>query len=240
MKFQHQDYTTITNLKFKDLYPKVHSALNQYYPVGLRASNEKYKNYVGYKALESLLQRKFENPDYIKEKWDNSFLDKIKSITDYRVEGATFGFAPNFGGSIIVNQSGDLRYTTKLDFFVSFLYNFFSIQVVYSDKFVVYKREHLPDKIGSGILKIVVSPVKKEFEELFLKIENLIREEFDNAFFMPFRFDITKIEKFETPSSVSLDFSEPVSSAFFHKGYLLNEGMKILGNLDYKIEPLQL
>jgi len=62
----------------------------------------------------------------------------------------------------------------------------------------------------------------------------LIVEDFKNAHFLPFRFDLTKLKDFETSTSISRDFSTPISNAFFHKGKLVNQNTKIVGDIDYQ------
>ena len=238
MKYKFQEYKKITNKTFQSQYPILHSALNQHYPVGLKSSDKKYRDYIGYKSLEHIIVRNIENPKYLKKQWDDNFLKKVKSITNYSVRGATFGYFPNYGGEIILKQSNDLRYFTKLQFFVSFIYNYYSIHIVDTNRFITYQREFLPDTTGIGTLKVIVSPIESEYGELFNKISDLIKIEFDNAKFIPFRFDITKLIDFEVHYEHSTDFCDPISKAFFHKGNILNEKTEIIGNIDYKIDEL--
>lgn len=154
----------------------------------------------------------------------------------YDVIGATYGLVPNYGGKVLLEQSDDLRYSTELYFFVSLINNFYSIQIVYSDKYSTFKRDFLPDITGYGIKKIIVSPINEHFGDAFSQIDEMIKSKFDNSIFLPFRFDVTKLENFEVPYSPSLDFCTQISKAFFHKGIQLNEQTEIIGDIDYKID----
>ena len=209
-----------------------------YYPIGLKSVDDKYSSYIGQKNLKRLIKNNIENSENFKLRWTNGFLKKVSQETNYHVLGATFGLVPNYGGKIILKQSDDLRFSTEIHFFVSLINNLYSIQIVYSDKFTTYEREFLSDITGYGINKIIVSPIDNEFGELFLKLENLIKENFLDAKFLPFRFDLIKLNKFEVPYEYSKDFCTQISKAFFHKGKLMHEKTLIIGNIDYKIDEL--
>jgi len=239
-EYDFLNYETINNKELKIRYPAIHFALNRYYPVGLKALSEEYSSFIGYKSLVQLIVRNIEHPEYMKKQWDDGFLKELSSVTGFSVEGATYGYAPNFGGRIVLEQSNDLRYSTSLCFYYSFIHNFYSIHIEYSDKFITYQRNHLPNTTAQGNLKLMVSPVKGEYQELFNQVEKLMCVRFNNPKFIPFRFDITKLKDFETPTSVSLDFSTPISDAFFHKCKLLNGGTEIIGDVDYRMDEISM
>lgn len=62
-----------------------------------------------------------------------------------KIFGATHGHSPNYGGVIKLNKSNEERHYKELHFYVSLIFNYFSIQIVEADNFMIHKREHLPD-----------------------------------------------------------------------------------------------
>ncbi|WP_452219614.1 hypothetical protein [Lacinutrix salivirga] len=238
MNYDYQKHEIITNYDLKQDYPNLHFYLNLYYPVGIKSSDDKYKSYIGQKNLSRNIKDKIENNEHLKLYWTNGFLKKISQEINYQTLDATYGLVPNYGGRIILNQSDNLRFSTELQFFVSLINNFYSIQIIYSDKYTSYEHDFSINTTGYGINTIIVSPIKKKYGELFLKIENLIKEEFLDASFIPFRFNLTKLKDFEVPYEFSKDFQTSISKAFFHKGKLLHENTEIIGDIDYKIDKL--
>lgn len=56
MKFEYQEYKIINNEFFMNKYAALYSSLSLYYPVGLKSSDEKYKSFIGQKALIGLIE----------------------------------------------------------------------------------------------------------------------------------------------------------------------------------------
>lgn len=239
MSFEYQKYQILTNKEFRKAYPMVHFYLNSIYPVGLKVSDEHYKTFIGQKVVDSLIEDNIVNSKNLNSKWTNGFLKKVSEKTNHEVYGATFGLVPNFGGKMVLKESDDLRYSTELCFFVSLLYNFYSIQIEFIDKFTTYHRPFLPDTTGYGTKKIVVSPIENKYGNLFQQIDELIISEFEDAKFLPFRFDLIKLKDFEVSHHYSSDFCTQISKAFFCKGLSINEKTEIIGDIDYKMNKVK-
>ncbi|WP_336128461.1 hypothetical protein [Mesoflavibacter sp. CH_XMU1422-2] len=236
MKYTYQNYKKINKNELFLTYPRLFTLLNSYYPLGIRAMNPDYNEYIGFKKLQKLILTSLKNSNSNKPKWANEFLEKVKKITNCEVIDTTYGNSPNYSGEIIIETSENCRYTTKMIFFVSFINNYYSIQIIKTDKLVNFESEFSPNKTGIGILEIVVSPTEKRNKKLFINLDNLIRSEFKDAIFLPFKFDLIKLEEFETPLNITIDFSSPISSGFFNKGNILNEKTNIIGDVNYKLE----
>jgi len=238
MNTTNNNYGTINRNEFKNSFPKLYDLINKYYPLGIRSFNDNYKDHKGFNELNKIILKKFRDKKQIEKNWINKVLNKIRESVNYEVNNSSFGFMPNYGGSIVLNKSADFRFSTKMVFFVSFIENFYSIQIILEDKSFTYKRKHLPDILGYGTPKVIVSPIKDLYGDLFNKLERIIKFEFSDALFIPFRFDITKLVGFETPLTVQSAFSTEISHAFFKKSFLLNSNTEIIGDIDYKISEL--
>lgn len=217
----------------REAYPKVCLYLNKFY-----SYNIKEKDHIDYNRVDLLnevIGKNILEREIYEKKWKVGFLDKLSKKINYEIIDATHGLVPNFGGRIILNKSEN-NSKKELLFFVSLITNYYSIQIINIDKYII-SNEYFTNKEAMGVKKIVVSPLEIENGSLFIEIEKFICSKIDNAKFLPFKFDTIKLEKFEVPYKYVKDFST-VSDAFFHKGLTLHKDTEIIGNIEYKIDKI--
>jgi hypothetical protein len=91
---------------------------------------------------------------------------------------------------------------------------------------------------NKDIKEIYVSPPNNQYGNLFNKIDDFISNQLKGAKFLPFRFDLIRIENFQVFYKDSVDYNT-VSDAFFHKGFFFDSNCLIFGDIDYKILDLE-
>lgn len=215
-------------------YPSVFSHLHKFYTIQI--SKKEKLNYKKNELLNEVINKNIiENSTYQKQ-WKNIFINKLSKIINYEIIDATHGLSPNFGGRIILNKSEDNKKNKELFFFISFITNYYSIQIVNFDKYII-SNKYFSNKEAFGIKKIIVSPLENENENLFKEIEEFICNTIDNAKFLPFKFDTIKIENFQVPYKYVKDYST-ISDGFFNKGLIFHEETEIIGDIEYKIDNI--
>ncbi|MCO6175168.1 hypothetical protein NHF50_08915 [Flavobacterium sp. NRK F10] len=219
-----------------DLYPKLFESLRKYYPFEITKDKKDYYNFNGLKLLNSIIETNIISEQQFHDKWVKGFLDKIHNSTNYKIIGATYGIVPNIGGRIILEENQD--HTLELHFFVSLIENYYSIQIVKICEIQYYNSYLKIIKSGKGLKEIYVSPPDNKYGELFNKIDNFICSELNGAKFLPFRFDLVRIENFQVFYKDTIDYST-ISDCFFHKGFLYDKDCSIFGDIDYKISYLK-
>lgn len=230
------EFITYNIIDIKTKYPKLFETIKEYHPLEIKKNEEDYISFRGLKLLNNIIESNIISPKGFQDKWEKGFLDKLSDVINYNVIGATYGIVPNVGARIILEKNKDS--SLELIFFVSLIKNYYSIQIVkvceieyYNDCLKILKR-------GKGIKEIYVSPPNNQYGNLFNKIDDFISNQLKGAKFLPFRFDLIRIENFQVFYKDSVDYNT-VSDAFFHKGFFFDSNCLIFGDIDYKILDLE-
>ena len=140
----------ISNKELREKAFAVFAAINLTYPVGMSKSDEKYFNYIGIKSIINEINNNILDDEVFKSKWENGLLSRLSERIGHKVIGATLGLVPNIGGFIVLEESDDLRLSKAIHFYVSFVFHFYSIQMVSVDKFMEYTFNDM-DVVGYGL-----------------------------------------------------------------------------------------
>lgn len=227
--------------KLKINAPKIFEILNYYYPLGYSKEDKEYLDYKGIKELLSLISDKISGKNDFYKNWQNDVCLEIENLLGKKVIGASFGLVPNFGGRINLSNNPSQNYYDELQFYVSFLKNIYSIQVLRVCKNMKVKGwGRFRDYEGEGIETLIVSPVKGYYEDEFNKVENFIKNKFKEATFLPYSIDVLKIEGLDV-TYCDIEYC-PVGEAFFSRylplNYYFNTIPVIIGDVDYKLDKL--
>lgn len=222
---------SITIKELKKLYPNLANTLDFYYPIGIKQEDPIYNKYVGTQVLNSIIEENIVNNEIFVSRWEKDFLGELEKRINHKIIGATLGLVPNIGGLIELYESDDLRNLHQIHFYVSLLKNYYSIQIIKSYKYM--KQEN--GDIGWGAEELIVSPVEGFYKELFLEIENYIKEKLPDSKFLPYSIDKLKLEGLQVNYSFLEDCE--IGRGFFHK-FFAYESIKISGDPDYRINEL--
>ena len=149
---------------------------------------------------------------------------------------------PNYGGIIELENSNSGN-IVELHFYMSFISNVYSIQIVYkkNDMLIKIREGYLDDYVGVGLEKLVVSPTKDHYYNEFFIVEDLLKKEFENSIFLSYAIEKLKINNLEVTYMDKCNCT--VGEAFFHKGmplnYYIGEIPFIIGDENYKINVLK-
>lgn len=221
----------ITIKELKKKYPNLANTIDYYYPIGIKMEDPIYKEYVGNQILNSIIEENILNNEIFVSRWEKDFLGELEKRINRKIIGATLGLVPNIGGLIELYESDDLCELHQIHFYVSLIKNYYSIQFVKSNKYMKHQRGN----IGWGAEELIVSPVDNYYKELFLEIENYIREKLPDAKFLPYSIECLKLEGLQVNYSVLEDCE--IGRGFFHK-FFAYEAKKVIGDINYRIEEI--
>ncbi|MCL9808979.1 hypothetical protein [Flavobacterium luminosum] len=225
---------SLEELKFYQ--PTIYNIVSKYYPLGIKKNSKAYQNHIGIIFLKNEIINKIENKDNFNENWEESVLLDIKnSFKNYTVTGATYGFVPNYGGIIQLEQSNKTNLTVELHFYVSFIENIFTIQIVSLDNSIEINYETGSIQ-GPKIKELIVSPVEGYYKDIFLTVENTIRDRFKNSKFLPYSIESIELSNFEVFYTEGKNCH--LGQAFFLKGFPYTVPEKIIGDINYKIDEI--
>ncbi len=230
--------------KLKKSAPKIYDILEFYYPFLLfKKEQTEYWNYHGIKSMITMINTNIVNEINFDKNWTVGICKELESLLNRKITGATFGLTPDYGGIIELENNIDSQMMVELHFYISFLKNVYSIQIVYLNKNMKIRRnmKYVKDFYGKGIETLVVSPIKGYYDNEFNIIESFIDNKFKKAIFLPYSIDILKLKGLEvtyTDKEVCT-----VGDAFFNKGLPINYYYEsipyIIGDKNYKIEKLK-
>lgn len=223
------EYSIWNKKTLKENYPNVFFHLHRFY------FNTPNKN--GVDPLNEVIEKNILKREIYERNWEKGFLEKLSRKINHEVIGATYGLAPSLGGKIILKKNDTNERIEELVFFVSLLTNYYSIQIVEIDKFII-SNDYFSNKEAWGVKKIVVSPIPEENGNLFKVVENFISEEIQNAKILPFRFDTIKVKNFQVEYKYVKDYSS-ISDGFFNKGLIFHKDTQVIGDIDYMIYEIE-
>ncbi|MBL4879786.1 MAG: hypothetical protein JKX82_00545 [Oleispira sp.] len=222
-----------------DLYPEIFRVLTKFYPIGYHYESEKFQNHLSTQLVQKLIKEKIENKENLKL-WQDDFCSILSKSVGLQVIGATFGVSPAYGAKIIIEENLDRDLTIELHIKLSLLGHFYSIQIGYINSRMKMKSDYdyLDDITGYGLEKLVISPIDGHYGDIFMKVENSIREYFQDGIFLPYKLDITRLSGLTTYYNEMVD--SPIGMAFFRNFMPINyyKPPELLGNPNYMIEKL--
>ncbi|QOG04817.1 hypothetical protein [Flavobacterium sp. MDT1-60] len=224
------------NINIDDLshnFSEISDCIKKYYPIGLTSEDENYFSYSGIVALNKII-KKNSIVDYYEKEWNIGFLEKLKSnFPD--VYGTTAGLVPNFSG--VVRLKNTLESKTELHFYKSLIGNYFTIEVLEN----IHSKEISHPLFGKrkiwAIENIIVSPVG-DYEEVFLKVYQSIVDKYKGVKFLPYIFDLYKVNDLYVPYN-SNNKEVTIAGAFFQKFSSYDESITIIGDINYHINRLK-
>jgi hypothetical protein len=229
----------LINLKeLKKKAPRIYQILDSYYNVKYKRNDKEYWHQEGIKNVLSMIDKKIVDETYLKVHWQNTICKQIANDLNVEVKDATMGMVPNYGGIIELGEDENGLHV-ELHFYVSFLENVYSIQIVFLRDDMTIKRNepYLDDFVTKGVERLVVSPHTGIYFNEYKTIEAIIESNFENAIFLPFSIEQIKIENLEVTYQDKKNST--VGEAFFHKAMPINFSSEtipnIIGDENYKI-----
>ena len=164
---------------------KIYEAIRQYYPIGIDRGQGRgiYFEYSGIKKLEKILVDNIHDNKMYKKQWVN-FTEKLGEELNLENIGTTFGQAPSYSSSLILerSQTNNCVHTKELHFSVSLIGDFFQIYGLDSTR--VFEKD---GEIGYSAVNVVTISPFQEYKKPFEYVEYKIKEKYPNHRIVPFR-----------------------------------------------------
>lgn len=209
------------------VYPRLFQEIVKHYPLGFNKLSKEFNSFEGIKNLNNIINDKIVNQEYFQRYWERGIKQDIEKELGCKIHCATIGFVPSYGGIIILKQIDSDNSFDQLHFHLSFLGDFFVIQI---------KRQSI-DLDGNLTKKIVVSPTKGLYKEIFVRLENIIRNKFQKAQFLPYYLYAQRLKGL---SVIYRDeFNYRIGGAFFDTDIPSDCPEEIVGDVKYKLEELR-
>lgn len=226
----------IDTIQIMDNFPEIYNCIKKYYPIRSTREDENYFSYSGITALNEIIQKNIAHNECYETEWNTGFLEKLKLKLDFKeICSTTAGLVPNFSG--VVRLKNDLESRTELHFYKSLIGNYFTIEVLEN----IHLKKTLHPIFGKrkiwAIENIITSPVG-EYEEIFLKVYESIVEKYKDAKFLPYIFDIYKVNDLDVPYKTNGE-EVTVAGAFFQKYSSYDDSINIVGDINYEIDKLR-
>ena len=215
-------------------YSQLYKAILKHYPLGHMRYSDYFNRFYGIKLLENYINQKVVNEGNLEKIWKKRIKVFIEKESGCNIDDAIFGFVPNYSGIISLKKEGNSSEFYQLQFFISFIDNFFTIHIKNIQKDITGKRN---PGYGYFVKEMVVSPVDYFFGDLFCKVQSAINKTIENAKFIPFSLYSKPIE------GLSVLFSDepnyPLGGAFFNIDIPSTNPIKVIGDIDYKLAELK-
>lgn len=219
------------NISIDDLsnsFSEISDCIKKYYPIGITREDENYFSYSGIVALNEIIKKNDE------KEWNNSLLEKLK-LDFHDISETTAGLVPNFSGVIRLNNTSESR--TELHFYKSLIGNYFTIEVLENMHIKEISHPVFGKRKTWAIENIIVSPVG-EYEEIFLKVYQSIVGKYKGVKFLPYIFDLYKINNLVLPYKSNNEVVT-IAGAFFQKFSSYEKSITIIGDINYQIDRLK-
>jgi len=209
---------------------KIYNIIKKYYPIGIGRREMKgiYPEYNGIKLIEKEIVKNIHDNVCYKDNW-LSFSSKIGEELGITVLDTTYGQAPSFSSSVLVNELkfDTLVHVKKINYSVSLLGDFYQIYGV--DETVV--KDFEDNKRFPATNSITVSP-HEEFAKVFEFVEQKIQSKFPEHRIIPYDFGQMIIRGLEVRYSDDIDCS--INEALFNN-FLIEKNIpiSIRGNRNY-------
>ncbi len=178
-----------TNFAFNsnkyDLW-EIYEVIKKYYPIGISRNEGRgiYLEYKGIQALEKIIADNIHNSNNYQDRWE-SFTTQIGKELNKEIIGTTYGQAPSFSSSIILqkNELEDCIHKKELHFSVSLIGNFYQIYGLDTTTVLDVKEQK-----GFHAVNAVTTSPYAAFKEYFEFVERRIQEKYLNYKIVPFGF----------------------------------------------------
>ncbi|MFL9830151.1 hypothetical protein ABS764_04730 [Flavobacterium sp. ST-87] len=230
------DFIKVNIEELSDNISEIRDCIKKYYPIGLPKEDEKYYLYSGIKELNDIIEKNIVDNEYYKKEWQVGFIEKLKTKLDFQdIRCTTAGFVPNFSGIVMLKNTIESR--TELHFYKSLIGDYFTIEILEN----IHRKEISHPIYGKREIsipeRIIVSPVG-EYADNFLKVYQSIIEKYSEVKFLPYCFDLYKVNNLEVP--YKSDGEEvTIAGAFFQKYSLYNNWITVVGDINYQIDKLK-
>ena len=166
---------------------EIYEGIKSYYPIGIARGEGVglFFEYSGLKKLGEIIVDNVHNEKNFKKRWTN-YTDELKKILKKDIIGTTYGQAPSFSSSIIVEKNvvGTCTHLKELHFAISFVGNFFTIYGLDSTRILDEKGDYK----GYHVANVLTASPFKELEKDFLLLENSIRKKYPEHKMIPYGF----------------------------------------------------
>jgi len=214
---------------FKIRFPELYNIISQYYGGDIPA-----------RKIENLILDRIGNTKKYKDYWKNGVLKSISKEIDYNIQGITFGYVPNYGAQIefVKDLSGGQKAITQIQFYVSFLANVYTIQILEIKESMKHHSSLNMDLSTQTLQEIWVSPENHMHKNLFLKIKIELETILENPIYLPYSIQQIELKKIKLPQ-VYNSKRNTIGDAFFKKILpLYHKDAVLFGNPNYKIDEL--
>lgn len=207
---------------------KIYEAIKRYYPIGVsRDTGDFFRSYDGIKELDSIIVDNIHEEKNFNERW-NLFEERLESLTKKKITGATFGQAPSFSASLLLESEtmNSLSRIKELHFFVSLVGPFYTIVGEDSNTVKVEKRSFRSTNY------LIVSP-QLEFSDLFIQLSHEIEKQFQGFKFVPFDICTREID------GLKVAYSDENCNTIFHalfNNHIPIKTQNIIGDSYYKAD----
>ena len=174
------------NSSVYDLW-EIYDGIKTFYPIGIRQGEGVgiFFEYSGIKKLEEIVIENVHNEKNFQNRWTN-YIKELEKVLKKEIIGTTYGQAPSFSASIIVEKNviGKCTHLKEIHFAISFVGNFFSIFGLDSTRILDDNNSYK----GYHVANVVTASPFKELEECFSMVENSIRKKYPEHKMVPFAF----------------------------------------------------
>lgn len=166
---------------------EIYDGIKSFYPIGIRQGEGVgiYFEYSGLKKLENIIFDNVHVEKNYQSRWSD-FTKNLENIFQKDIIGTTYGQAPSFSSSIIIERNivGNCTHFKELYFAVSFIGNFFTIYGLDSTRIL----EEKGDSKTYHVANVATASPFKEYKNDFLLLENIIRKRYPNHKMVPYEF----------------------------------------------------
>lgn len=205
----------------------------RYYPIGLTKGEGRgiYFDYPGIKELEKIVVENVHDEENFQKRWVR-FSDSIGIKLGKEMDGKTFGQAPSFTSSVILerNKIGNCQHLKELTFSVSMIGNYY--QIYGEDSTTIFDHNNRRGYTSTNV--ITTSPLE-DFKDTFEFVEREILLKYPSHRIVPFGFGQSIIKGLQVRYIDDEDCS--INNALFNQ--FLNEAdhnIRTRGEWNYGLE----
>lgn len=165
-------------------YWDIYEIIKRYYPIGINQNEGRgiHNKYNGLKELEAIIVENIHVAENYRSRWTN-FTRMIGNELEKQIEGRTYGQAPSFSSSILLesNQIENCLHSKELHFSVSLIGEFYQIYGL--DLTTVIEQN---EDVGYSSINVITTSPFEEFRDSFELVEDKILEKHPTHRIIPF------------------------------------------------------
>ncbi len=201
----------MSSKKFGKLYPRIFSDLSFFYDFESRDPNHNGDS-LPQERLDSLIQNNLLTDNYYDEFWTNGVCQRLTNRLGMNVI-ASSGLTPDWGAYIPLENKFDNNLNYTLYLYLSFIRGYYFVLI--SEFSWLKDIESSIYPINPLIISSLTISPTGVYKREFIEVMSFIEEEFDDAKFLPFIFELIKIKDFRV--GYLDDNNCSVHDAFFAK-----------------------